>query len=309
MIAIEESSADLSRSDLRPPELPKKNHIAPRENRGRKLCMRCPKCRTEVSDWHFYCPNCHTLVSAHSPTENKISQGMVERAGMRLVNVIIGIVVIGALVWMARAIKWNELIGLIRGEAGASTEMKKEPAPRSNSPNVRRKENSPSPTPHTDPGKPEKKMSAESVREMPHKIEELAPIAEPPSSPKPAPTPVKPVTNDPLNSTPVSSAQSVQANLPLRPAREGTELGVEQIEVRQQAEVGYLTINSYTSARIYVDGQFSGVTPRTVKLAPGEHQIRLMTDGYEDWARRIRLNSRQQVGIMASMKKKATAQN
>jgi hypothetical protein len=83
-------------------------------------------------------------------------------------------------------------------------------------------------------------------------------------------------------------------------------LGVEQIDAKSAGETGFVSVNSYTPARIYVDGQFSGVTPRTIRLTAGDHQIRLIADGYEDWTRRVRLKARQQVGIMASMKKKVT---
>jgi hypothetical protein len=269
--------------------------------------MRCPKCRTEVSDWHFYCPNCHTLIGDYSPSGGKAGSGMVERAGMRLVNLILAALVISALVLMARAIKWNDLMtqmGLSRRDAGAPTEVKKEQTPRSNPSNARRKENSPAAPASMDTGKPEKKNGAESVREMPHKIEELSPTEASPSPPKPTPTPTKPAPNELVTSV----AETKQANAPPRLARESVELGVEQVEVKNDGEVGYLTINSYAPARIYVDGQFSGLTPRTLRLASGDHQIRLIADGYEDWTRRIRLKSRQQVGIMASLKK-AIAQN
>ena len=69
---------------------------------------------------------------------------------------------------------------------------------------------------------------------------------------------------------------------------------------------GYLAIDSYIAAKIYVDGQFSGTTPRTVKLIPGDHQIRLIADGYDDWTRRVKLRGSQQVGIKAAMKKRGS---
>ena len=244
------------------------------------------------------------LIGDYSPSGGKAGQGMVERAGMRLVNLIVAVLVISALVLMARAIRWNDLMtqmGLSRREARTSTDVKKEPTPRSNPSNTRRRENSPAAAPApSDPGKPEKKSGAESVREMPHKIEELSPTEASPSPPKP----VKPVTEELFD--PAAEAKRVAA--PPRLARENVELGVEQVEVKSDGEVGYLTINSYAPARIYVDGQFSGLTPRTLRLTSGDHQIRLIADGYEDWTRRIRIKSRQQIGLMASLKK-AIAQN
>src|SRR5262249_3497999 len=91
---------------------------------------------------------------------------------------------------------------------------------------------------------------------------------------------------------------------PVRNVRDGTELDVEHIEVKKRGEVGYVAIDSYIPARIYVDGQFSGLTPRTVKLSVGDHLVRLIAEGCEDWTRRVKLKSDQQIGIMASMKKK-----
>lgn len=65
-----------------------------------------------------------------------------------------------------------------------------------------------------------------------------------------------------------------------------------------------VTISSYTRARVYIDGQYSGTTPRTVKLLSGSHTITLLADGYEEWTKTIRLSGKQQTGVMAAMTKK-----
>jgi hypothetical protein len=46
------------------------------------------------------------------------------------------------------------------------------------------------------------------------------------------------------------------------------------------------------------------MTPRTVRLLAGEHTITMIADGYEEWTKTIRLNGRQQMGLMASLNKK-----
>lgn len=70
-----------------------------------------------------------------------------------------------------------------------------------------------------------------------------------------------------------------------------------------------LTIKSYVPARIYINGEFSGVTPRTVKLLAGEHTVTLVADGYQEWARKVKLSGQQQAGILASLKKPRPAGN
>jgi hypothetical protein len=83
---------------------------------------------------------------------------------------------------------------------------------------------------------------------------------------------------------------------------DGVEIGVEPLDPTLTQQTGLLTIKSYVPARIYINGQYSGVTPRTVKLLVGEHTITLMAEGYEDWTRKIQVKGRQQVGLLASLR-------
>lgn len=87
----------------------------------------------------------------------------------------------------------------------------------------------------------------------------------------------------------------------------GLEISIEPPDPTLTDGTGLLTLKSYTLARIYIDGQFSGVTPRTVKLLAGEHTISLMADGYEEWRRTVQLRGREQAGVLASMSRKAAA--
>ena len=68
-------------------------------------------------------------------------------------------------------------------------------------------------------------------------------------------------------------------------------------------EEALLSINSIVTAKIYIDGQYSGATPTTVRLTAGDHQVRLIADGYDEWTRRVKLKSRRQTAIMASMRR------
>ena len=68
-------------------------------------------------------------------------------------------------------------------------------------------------------------------------------------------------------------------------------------------EEALLSINSIVTAKIYIDGQYSGATPTTIRLTAGDHQVRLIADGYDEWTRRVKLKSRRQTAIMASMRR------
>ena len=85
-------------------------------------------------------------------------------------------------------------------------------------------------------------------------------------------------------------------------------LEVDSSAVVLQKNIGLVSINSYVPARIYIDGQFSGVTPRAVKLIAGEHHISLMAEGYREYARKVKVDGHQQIGMVASMTKKNTTQ-
>jgi PEGA domain len=85
-------------------------------------------------------------------------------------------------------------------------------------------------------------------------------------------------------------------------------LEVDSSAVVLQKNIGLVSINSYVPARIYIDGQFSGMTPRAVKLVAGEHNISLLADGYREYSRKVKVDGHQQIGMVASMAKKNPAQ-
>ncbi len=268
--------------------------------------MQCPKCQTEVSDWHFYCPNCRAQVQDYTPENKKPQRGKIERVGARVLDVLVGIFIIGVLVLMARAVQWKELFDAIRGNTDVSADVpsnsKIKRSSRAGTSAGQRDDSLPAPAKTEEAVREEKSAAIESVRAMPQKIEELPSVEDQPQPPKPPASPAK-VENTPAVTIPESASAPKPA---AQPARNDVQLGVEQIDSKDNGEAGVVAINSYTPARIYVDGQFSGTTPRTIKLTAGDHQIRLIADGYEDWTRRVRLKNRQRVGIMASMKKKET---
>src|SRR5690349_20920630 len=56
-------------------------------------------------------------------------------------------------------------------------------------------------------------------------------------------------------------------------------------------------------ADVYVDGQFNGNSPATLKLKPGKHTIRVSMTGYGDWTRDISTDSGSSVHLTATLQK------
>jgi hypothetical protein len=54
--------------------------------------------------------------------------------------------------------------------------------------------------------------------------------------------------------------------------------------------ISELTIeSSVAEARVYIDGGYSGMAPRTVRLRAGVHTILVVSDGYENWEAKLNL--------------------
>ena len=56
-------------------------------------------------------------------------------------------------------------------------------------------------------------------------------------------------------------------------------------------------------ADVYVDGQFNGNSPATLKLKPGKHTIRVSMTGYSDWTREISTDAGSSVHLTATLQK------
>jgi hypothetical protein len=57
------------------------------------------------------------------------------------------------------------------------------------------------------------------------------------------------------------------------------------------------------SAEVYVDGAFIGNAPATLKLAPGQHTIRVTQSGFKDWSRDISVQAGSEAHLSASLDK------
>jgi hypothetical protein len=184
--------------------------------------------------------------------------------------------IIAALVLVGRMAPWRELIAAIRGETDLSVKAEADSK-------VKRASR-----PQSDKGRP----GAKTPKAANDKTQKAAKVVEASSEVgKNAPAESLPATPQKVEKLPPAQDQP-EAQKP-----------VEQLGAKNSDEAG-LVINSFTPARIYIDGQFSGTTPRTIKLNTGDHQVRLIADGYEEWTRRVRLKNKRQVEISASMKKK-----
>ncbi|HYE72843.1 MAG TPA: PEGA domain-containing protein, partial [Blastocatellia bacterium] len=106
--------------------------------------------------------------------------------------------------------------------------------------------------------------------------------------------------------TPTPRVVNVPRSQPI-PEPVAASLEVDSGPAELDSRTGLLTIKSYVPARIYIDGAYSGVTPRSVKLIAGEHTVTLVADGFQEWTRRVKLNGKEQAGILASLKKPTLA--
>ena len=247
--------------------------------------MKCPHCNLDAPEWHAYCLRCHRPIRSYSPHAGQTGRRRVLDRNRIWVTLsswsLTAVFVVGSLV-MIRLIDWGGLIALLHQEppslmATVEDERSVQPPSRRNRRGESRKvllaagESSSQPV-------PAERTEAESVRSMPGRLEEL-----------PA-----------RDSIDVADGSRSGSRRPL-PSLDESGVLVEQIDPPPTDSTGLLTISAYAPARIYIDGQYSGVTPRTVHLLAGEHQVRLVADGYVEWSSRVSVKKQQQMGVLASM--------
>ena len=56
-------------------------------------------------------------------------------------------------------------------------------------------------------------------------------------------------------------------------------------------------------AEVYVDDQFYGNSPATLKLKPGKHTIRVKMSGYKDWSREISTDAGAETHLTATLER------
>jgi hypothetical protein len=135
--------------------------------------------------------------------------------------------------------------------------------------------------------------SVATVTTTPRNVRRAAPeVPADEAAPKKLATPIAPLVAVP----PPTSAPP--------PAEPEPQLEVETTGVLLPPNTGLVTIKSYVPARVYIDGVYSGSTPRSVKLLAGEHTLSLLAEGYHEYSRKVKISGQQQVGILAAMSKK-----
>ena len=155
--------------------------------------MRCPKCQTSVPDGHFFCPNCHVSVYGYIPESGRMNGGRLERAGRRLLDLLLVLVLIGGGVVLARAIKWKELWNNFNPSAEVSAPAKPEQSPSGHA--TKRRSASTTTRLQGESAETSKQASGEGTPDPKPKVEGTSSKSETQPAPKPTatPAPTKPV--------------------------------------------------------------------------------------------------------------------
>ena len=90
-------------------------------------------------------------------------------------------------------------------------------------------------------------------------------------------------------------------------APSGTDQTVVSLIPQPEAPVAtvstILVTSSPEGAEITIDGKFMGTTQSTLKLAPGEHTVKMEKSGYKPWNRTVMLNAGSNITIDATLEK------
>ncbi|QQS45794.1 MAG: PEGA domain-containing protein [Acidobacteriota bacterium] len=101
--------------------------------------------------------------------------------------------------------------------------------------------------------------------------------------------------------TPAETTASVEE---AEPGAAGSP-GVTIVGALPDASICELTIESVPGdARVYIDGSFSGNSPRTLRLGAGEHVILIVLDGYGSWERKLILPGGKAAVLRAEISRK-----
>lgn len=93
--------------------------------------MRCPKCQSDVPEGHSYCSKCRISVRDHVLDNPRPSQSGIDRAGKRVLDLLILLVLLGGGVLLARSIHWKELLNGVKptGRVSQSAQQEREAQP------------------------------------------------------------------------------------------------------------------------------------------------------------------------------------
>lgn len=269
--------------------------------------MKCHRCQTELTHWRTHCPQCrahlmplpHTTISEEEAGKRRQRARMIKWLRVGLLTAL--------LLALAVAAKMNSAKTSHRPLPSTQVAQGEATATSSPKPADDRTINAPPALPQ-----PERR-----VRQALSAVPAVAPTVAwsqttpPKAIPTPGPSPAPRIASAdpalvpaaPQNVTPPALPRAAAAPAAPAAVAEQGSIEVDLADVALSARTALLTIKSYAPARIYIDGAYSGVTPRTVKLLAGEHTVMLIADGYQEWTRKVRLNGQEQAGILASLRK------
>src|SRR5262249_25679919 len=76
------------------------------------------------------------------------------------------------------------------------------------------------------------------------------------------------------------------------------------VPLSQSSTFGAIALQSNPDgADIYVDGQFVGDAPATLKLPAGQHTIKVSFAGYKDWSRDLSVQANSDAHLTANLEK------
>lgn len=288
--------------------------------------MKCQNCLREIATWHTYCPHCQTRVSpptysiiTHDPTET-----LEQNSRRKLLRNTVHFTLFGiALIALAGVIRLNQPSASAPAKEIPGSQPENSAAAKLNPVTPDSVVTLPSPAPapvgneNIEPknSQPIALFSAEVVAKAMNKPAPVVTIPRIKNEPPPQKIAVNSSLNEgaPVDEAPprklaalIKSPVATDIINPAVTAKKEPEpnLELESSSANLNAKIGLLTIKSYVPARVYIDGTFSGVTPRSIKLLTGDHAITLMANGYHEYSRVVKVNGQQQIGILAAMNKK-----
>ncbi len=86
-------------------------------------------------------------------------------------------------------------------------------------------------------------------------------------------------------------------------AKSATQASAQTIASKEEG-TGTVTVNTAPDgADVYVDAQFYGNSPATLKLKPGKHSVSVKMSGYKDWSRDISTDAGSEAHLTATLEK------
>ncbi len=289
--------------------------------------MKCQHCSREVKLWQSACPYCQNQTQPNSySTIAEAPETLEQNSRRRLLQQVLQFSLVAVtFIALASLVRFNPPKAnplppeSLRAAANPSPVPTPELLMRDEEPNVASAEatliakSAPLPVAES---QPLSLLSVEDVRLASRSTTPVAfapPAASVTATPKKSPPASAPVATDASAdevapkkmATPIAPSVSAPPNSPPAVTAETSpKLEVEAAGVLLPPNTGLVTIKSYVPARVYIDGVYSGSTPRSVKLLAGEHTINLLAQGYHEYSRKVKVSGQQQLGILASMNKK-----